>query len=60
MYYHSSLADLAPFFLAEYLIIFSKKLEKLNKIIQMFDKGIIWHSFDNKGTLFPSYLQVKY
>jgi hypothetical protein len=46
--------------LAEYLIIFSKKLEKLNKIIQMFDKGIIWHSFDNKGTLFPSYLQVKY
>ncbi len=60
MYYHSSLADLALFFLAEYFIIIFKKLEKLKIIIKIFDKGIIWQSFDNKSTLFPSYFQVKY
>jgi hypothetical protein len=31
MYYHSSLADLAPFFLAEYLISFSKKRGKIKE-----------------------------
>jgi hypothetical protein len=46
--------------LAEYFIIIFKKLEKLKIIIKIFDKGIIWQSFDNKSTLFPSYFQVKY